>query len=312
MIRRIRRLLRGRTGHVKVGIGDDCLVLRDGTVVTIDSFVEGIHFDLAYFDFRALGHRLMAGTLSDLAAMAARPLVSVVSLLLPPRVRARQVEDFYRGARRLAGKFDCPIAGGDTDRAPVFAVSIAALGRATNPILRSAARPGDLLYLTGYPGLSEAGRLVLKNHLKKSQFPRAIEKHLRPVPRIREAYGLRRFIRAMIDTSDGLSTDAYHLAEESKVKIIIKREAIPVHREVHRIIERLHLDQDRFILSSGEDFELLFSSPAVLPGRIGNARLGPIGHIEAGQGVFITRQGRPVRLEITGYDHFREIYVTQH
>lgn len=306
LIEIIRKLLRTKSRILKVGIGDDCLVLRDGTAVTIDSFIEGIHFDLDYFDFRALGHRLMAGTLSDLAAMAARPLVSLVSLMLPPHVRVRQVEDFYAGARNLARKFDCPIAGGDTNAAPVLAVTIAALGRVRRPALRSAVRPGDYIYLTGYPGLSETGRQALRWGWKRARFRAAVEKHLRPIPRIDEALRVKRHVHGMIDTSDGISTDVNHLAEESRVRIVIDRGRLPVHEEVVKLALRIKTDPIRFLLGAGEDFELLFSSRANLPERLGDTPLFRIGHAESGRGVFLDEGRERIRLKPAGYEHFRD------
>lgn len=301
----LHRQLETRSNIVKLGIGDDACVLNDGTVISVDSFVEGIHFQLEYFDHYTLGRRLMAAALSDLAAMAAEPAVSLVSIMLRPETKLNAIKGFYRGMNELCQSFNCPIVGGDTDTSSVFAVSIVVVGKTKNPTLRSAGQPGDGLYITGYPGLSEAGRLAIKNRFSRARFKEAISRHLTPMPRIREALKMRKRIRAMIDTSDGLSTDAFHLSVESKVRIVIDWEKVPVHQEVQELARILRLDLKEFILSSGEDFELLFTSPRILPNKIGALKITAIGYVTKGRGLFMKVGKRIRKIEPSGYEHFK-------
>ncbi|MEO0225787.1 MAG: thiamine-phosphate kinase [candidate division WOR-3 bacterium] len=305
LIDRIRQRMKVGGRGIKVGIGDDCCVLKDGTVISIDSFVEGIHFDLGYFDYYSLGWRLMAAALSDLAAMAASPLVSLISLMLPSKMKIGSIDNFYRGAEKLAMRFNCPIGGGDTDSANRLVISIAVVGKTDKPKLRSAAQPGDLLYITGYPGLSEVGRLVLKKRWSTRRFISAINKHLTPLPRINEALRLKRSIKAMIDTSDGLSTDACHIARESRARVVIDWSKVPVHKEVRAFCSLFGLKIKDFIMAAGEDFELLFTSRRGLPGRIGSLKLSQIGYITKGNGLFVKDGGKIQKVNPTGYEHLR-------
>ncbi len=304
LIERLRHYLRGKSRKILIGIGDDACVLKDGTVISIDSFVDSVHFDLSYFDHRTLGRRLMAAALSDLAAMAATPVTNLVSIMCPAKIKTKELSDFYHGLHEMARAFDCPIAGGDTDSSKEFAVSIVVIGKVAKPILRSAARHGDFLYITGYPGLSEAGRLVLKNNFFRAGFKTAIKKHVAPVPRIKEALVIKKFARAMIDTSDGLSTDAFHLARESKVKIIINRNDIPIHPEIQKLSSRLGFNPMKFVLASGEDFELLFTSSKNLPSKIGQLKITKIGYVNRGRGLFIKAGNKITRIKASGFEHF--------
>jgi len=300
LIRYIRKMFPKRRREILAGIGDDAMVLGNGMVVSTDSFVEGVHFDFKYFKFYQLGFRCMAGSISDLAAMAAEPVCALVSLYLPDKVRKWDVTELYRGFRAIGDRFKIDIAGGDIIGSPFWGVTLTVIGMTRKPLLRSGARPGDGLYVTGYLGLSETGRLALKKKRTARHFPASIRRHRFPIPRVAEALKIRPNATAGIDTSDGLSTDARHLAEESGVKIVIDADRLPIHPEVLQMTRRIKTDPIRFILSAGEDFELLFTArrpPSIaLP-------LTRIGEVKKGRGVWLTCGGRSRPLEPSGYEH---------
>jgi thiamine-monophosphate kinase len=301
LIEYIRRKFPRKRPEILIGIGDDALIFKNGMAVSTDSFVAGIHFDLKYFNFYQLGFRCMAGSLSDLAAMAAEPVGVLVSLYLPEKVRKRDVTELYRGFRAVADKFKVDIAGGDIVGSPFWGVTLTVIGKTRKPLLRSGARPDDCLYVTNYLGLSEIGRVALKNGYPARHFRAAIRRHLYPIPRIVEARTIRKFTTSGIDTSDGLSTDAAHLAEESGVKIVIDAAALPIHPELIRLGWFRKTDLLRFILSAGEDFELLFTARH-FP-RLKKPRVYKIGKVLTGKGVWLEKNGRIIPLKPTGFEH---------
>jgi thiamine-monophosphate kinase len=305
LIERIKTIVRRRQADIITAIGDDACVLKDGTVATTDSFVEDVHFDLRYMNFFDIGTRTACATLSDIAAIAAEPKLLLVSLFLCSDLKVDEITQLYRGMETIAKMFSVEIAGGDVVSSKTFSLTLTALGKTKKPILRSTARPGDFLYATGYLGLAEAGRLALKNRLSKKEFKTAIDRHLAPIPRIREALKLKKSISALIDTSDGLSTDASHLATESKVRIEIYKSALPIHPAVKEISRHLSVPLDKLLLHSGEDFELLFTSPQKIPPKILNVKVTKIGFVKKGSGVYLIDEKRQSRLRPGGYEHLR-------
>ena len=237
--------------RVLLGPGDDCALLAGSEIpwlITTDMLLEGSHFCLAEAGPRRVGHKAMAVNLSDIAAMAGRPVAAVVSVGLP-RHNANQIaEGLYEGMRALADAFDTALVGGDTNTWDGgLVVSVTLLGQPTppGPVRRAGAQPGDWLLVTGPLGGSLLG------------------KHLDFMPRVREANLLQQSasLHAMIDISDGLAADAHHICEESNCGAVLRAEAIPIHASVRQMQDgRTPLEH---ALSDGEDFELAFAvSPA--------------------------------------------------
>jgi thiamine-monophosphate kinase len=303
LIEYIRKQFPRRRREILKGIGDDAAVFRNGFVVSSDSFVEGVHFDLDYFDCFELGFRTMGASLSDLAAMAAEPVCALVSLYLPRGIQKKSIRELYRGFKSLADRFRFDISGGDIVESPYWGLTLTVIGFTRKPMLRGAARPGDKLYLTNYPGLSEAGRIVLQKKYPRDRFKNSIRRHLFPVPRVIEARILRKYAHAGIDTSDGLSTDAGHLAKESKVGIVINAAALPIHPELKRLMKYHGIDPLRFMLASGEDFELLIAAPMIPV--IKGLKITEIGRIIEGKGLWLDRGGRLSAMKPTGYEHLK-------
>src|SRR3569833_2723362 len=271
LIDRIRRRVRGSsTGAVTLGIGDDCALLRlkqgEDVAVTTDLSIEGRHFLLDLHPPQAIGHRTLARGLSDLAAMSARPVAAFLSLGLPAKLAGRNgskhsawIARFLDGFLALANQHRTPLTGGDLAQSPVALADIVLIGAVPRgrALLRSGARAGDLLYVTGCLGGSASGlrRLLQGGRNGKG----VVAAHLWPEPRIAQGVWLRNrgAASAAIDISAGLSTDLHHLCEESGVAAEIDSAALPICPGAS-LEDALH---------GGEDYELLFTArrPARVP-----------------------------------------------
>lgn len=246
--------LRARTPpspRVMVGPGDDCAVLsppRYPVLVSTDMLMDGTDFILAEVGPRRAGRKAMAANLSDIAAMAGTPTAAVVAAALP-RERREIAEELYLGLRDVADAFDVPIVGGDTNAwTGPLVISVTVLGEASSPgaVLRSGARPGDWIFVTGPLGGSILGR------------------HLDFTPRIREAQTLARAVtlHAMCDISDGLSADLNHILEESRCGAILDFASIPIAPAAIELSRTTGRSPVSHALEDGEDFELVFTASA--------------------------------------------------
>lgn len=311
LIETIRRAsARRRMGQVRIGIGDDCAVLRhragEEIVVTTDFCLEGRHFRRDWHTAESAGHRCLARGLSDLAAMGAKPVAAFLSLALPRGTDRRWVEGFFRGLRALADAVDVPLAGGDTAAAPgehIFA-DIVLLGSvpAGKALLRSTAKAGDLIYVTGSLGGAAAELKQLAVAPGKIRKP-GEHPQLFPSPRLALGQALlrRRLATSCMDVSDGLSTDLKHLCDASHLSAEIDLQAVPIHPLTCGSLD--------LALHGGEDYELLFSArPAShVPGSIGGVRITRIGTFTARKprAVITTIDESGLRRKLTagGWEH---------
>ena len=321
LIDRIRKAFPGHSAKAPVGIGDDAAALflspSAALLATMDMLIEGVHFDLATTDMVSLGWKAAAVNLSDIAAMGGAPRFCLVGLGLPEAIPVESVQAFYRGFRRITRKQGALLVGGDTCRSTRgITISVTVLGEAARGqvITRSKARPGDRIFVTGTLGDSGAGLEILRSRSRgRGQGPgraKLIARHLRPVPRVAWGAKLGRSgcVSAMIDVSDGLSSDLGHLCEESGVGAEVRADQVPLSPALRaaRGLERSALD---YALDGGEDYELLFTVPAR---RIeAFRRLGvpatEIGRIAKGRGMkLVTPEGMRRPLVASGYDHFRK------
>jgi thiamine-monophosphate kinase len=323
LIERIRRRARGAvSAELRLGIGDDCALLRpragEELAITTDLSIAGRHFRLDWHPPEAVGHRTLARGLSDLAAMGARPLAAFLSLGLPPELtkalhqRPAWVDRFFDGFFALADATKTSLAGGDLAQSPMAVADIVLIGAVPRgrALLRSGARPGHLLYVTGTLGGAAAGLAKLGETAAKSkkqpsippQMRELLAAHLYPRPRIPQGLWLQRhrLATAAIDLSDGLSTDLAHLCEESEVAAELDAARLPIHSEAT-------LEQS---LHGGEDYELLFTAPAKarVPGSIAGVmvtRIGRIARRVSGKPpiTLVTSRGTEP-LDSQGWEHF--------
>jgi len=318
--KRVARLGQAGRGGVRLGIGDDCALLRikagEELAVTTDLTLDGRHFRLDWHPAEAVGHRTLARGLSDLAAMGARPVAAFLSLGLPAELtRARRgqkpwVARFYDGLLALAEAHQTPLAGGDLAQSPLAVADIVLVGavRAELALKRSGARVGDAIYVTGRLGGAALGlELLAQNNGKPRraahpELETALGPHLYPQPRLEQGQTLsrRKLATAAMDLSDGLSMDLPRLCAESGVAAEVEAELIPCFPGA-TLGQALH---------GGEDYELLFTArPGTrLPKAIGGVPLTRIGQVVArrkGRSVVsLIREGHRTALAAGGWEHF--------
>ncbi|MFQ5778728.1 MAG: thiamine-phosphate kinase [Terriglobia bacterium] len=306
-------------GGLRVGIGDDAAVLagegRRDWVVTTDLMVEGDHF-LPGIPAHAVGWKALARSLSDIAAMGARPRYALVALAVPRATPSRWVRAFFAGMRALARPQGVKLAGGDLSSAPQIVADVQVLGEVSSKraVLRRGARAGELIFVSGTLGLSQLGLIALR-HRRVRLTPllkRALRAHRCPAPRLALAQALVRRARvsAMIDVSDGLSTDVAHLCQASRVGARIFAGRIPAVELPVDLVRRFRTNALELALNGGEDYELLFTLPGVqakrMPKQLAGVKLTPIGEITRGRRVtLVDSRGRERELKPRGWDPFR-------
>jgi thiamine-monophosphate kinase len=307
---------RSARGDVLLGVGDDAALLAvpPGRVLVAatDTLVEGRHF-LAGTPARSIGHNALAVNLSDLAAMGAEPAWALLSLSLPS-ADERWLEEFSSGLLALADSYDVALVGGDTVRGPlVVTVEVLGFVEPARALRRSGARPGDLLYVSGWPGESAAGLEILR---RSGRFDATadplVRRHLYAEPRVALGRELGGLASAAMDVSDGLLGDLRKLCAASGVGAILELDSLPVSAVLHA--RCTPAECEHFVLAGGDDYELLFTVQASWQAAIesldrdaaaaGRPRLTRIGRIETGRAVRCTRDGRAVEVDGAGFDHF--------
>ncbi|HWR35754.1 MAG TPA: thiamine-phosphate kinase [Clostridia bacterium] len=303
----------GNTGaHLVTGIGDDCAVLRlpSGldTLVTTDFSLEGVHFRREWHPAEAIGHRCLTRGLSDIAAMGGDPVAAFLSLALPANTPNRWVDAFFMGMHALAATAHIPLAGGDIAQSPsgvladITVVGSVPSGKA---ILRSTAQAGDRIFVTGELGASAALLEQMFANPKKRFRPKFYPAHFYPQPQLAVARYLRekQLASAMIDISDGLSTDLSHICAESEVGAVVHGSAVPC-----AILGRHEVDR-AFALHGGDEYQLLFTSPQGrrVPKEIAGVTITHIGYITDDREMLLEEDnGYTTELEPQGWEHFTE------
>jgi len=309
---------RPKDAVLRIGIGDDAAVLRPGPgtewVITTDSFLENVHFLRKVHPPKAVGYKALARATSDIAAMGARARYFFLTLGLPDSCTGRWLDDFIAGMAFAARRFGLILAGGDTTKYPVVVTSLTVLGEIDRgkAILRSGARPGDLLCVSGRLGEAELGLRLIQRKLHKEQsWTKLLKKHFYPEPRLAlgEWLAARRLATSMIDTSDGLSTDLSHICKASGVGALVREAKIPGAR-IPEGLQWLGLDPLDLALHGGEDYDLLFTVPRKLGSRIPRTLEGVpltvIGEITKSRKVLVVdANGNSKPLQPRGWDPFR-------
>jgi thiamine-monophosphate kinase len=304
LIEQIRRLSRGNR-YLVTGIGDDCAVLRvppgHEMLVTTDFSLEGVHFRRDWHSPEIVGWRCLTRGLSDIAAMGGEPRAAFLSLAVDGDTSQKWVDRFLKGLLELAAQFEIPLAGGDlAQSAGGIQADIVAVGSVPkgNAVLRSGAKAGQQIYVTGQLGGAAAALARLRN---STSLGAECSRYLRPQARVAVGEWLRRrgMVSAMIDLSDGLSTDLEHICHQSGVGAQIEEQMIP----------RAALGKKRVALElalhGGDDYELLFTSGASVPKVIAGVPISRIGRTTRSGGMQLIRlNGKRVRLEAEGWEHF--------
>ncbi len=328
LIDRIAAMLPASPRDVVVGIGDDVAVLRAGgpelLLATCDAQVEGVHFLRSTITPYQLGRKIIAINASDIAAMGGNPAWALVSMALPPDTEVSFVDELYRGMREELQRAGAAIVGGNLSRTRTqMVIDLSLLGRVhpEHLILRKGARPGDAILVTGWLGDSRAGLEVIGHPgiaIPEDVRHRVMERHLTPVPRVKEGQALGRsgLVHAMADVSDGLVGDIGHICRASRVGAEIDIESLPVSPQCRAVAHATGGSPEQWALSGGEDYELLFTTapesaaeacgvvealtgaPCRVVGRImGEEPLVVIRHRDGRREVLST--------EAAGWDHFR-------
>jgi len=324
LIRKIRKELgKIQEKGVVVGIGDDAAALEiEGgklTLLTTDTLVEDVHFRWDYASSFEVGWKSLAVNVSDIAAMGGSPLYSLISLSLPSEVESFKVEDLYKGLKKAASQYKVNIIGGNIVHSPIFSITISLVGEVEkeNILLRSGARKGDLIYVTGELGSSRAGLECLRNpNLKVNPKIRKflVRKHLLPSPRLKEGRILakEKIATAAIDISDGLVSDLLRITEESKIGATLWEEKIPFSFASEEVSKEVGISPQKWALYGGEDYELLFTVSRDKKEKIkeldfSSYLIGEIVEKEDGISLIKKESGKKIPLENKGYDHFKII-----
>ena len=325
LIGRIRRRIPSAEGGLlRLGIGDDAALLRPAPgadwIVTCDQFLEDVHFLAAAHPPEAVGYKALARATSDIAAMGARPQLFLLSLVMPMDRTGRWLDLMLSGMARAARKYGLRLAGGDTAQSPsgnpkiglsITVIGVAERGRA---LLRSGARAGDAIFVSGRLGAAQLGlELVLRGLYRERRWKHLLAPHYYPALALDLGQWLaqRRLASAAMDISDGLSIDLYRLCQSSGVGARIHAPQIPCVA-VPGGLRSLKLDALKLALDGGEDYVLLFTVPkhwaARVPRTFRGTKLTRIGEIVRGRRVtLIGTNGKDSTLEPLGWDHFRKI-----
>jgi thiamine-monophosphate kinase len=323
LLARIRRALgpppRSSSG-LALAVGDDAAILRPRpgyeTVLTCDWFLEGAHFLLDRHPADSIGWKCLARAMSDLAAMGARPRCFLLSLAVPAARAGNWLDRFLSGLGSAARRLGCPAAGGDTTRSDLVAINMTVVGecRRGRAVKRSGARAGDAIFVSGRLGEAELGlRLARAAKGRVDARDARLRKHLYPEPRIALGAWLasKRLATAMMDLSDGLSSDLPRLCQASGVGARIAARRIPRPRLSGLAAQKY--DGLSLALDGGDDYELLFTVSrqkiSQIPRRIGRTSLTAIGQVVADKGVVIDAGGQQaISLANRGWDPFRRSF----
>jgi thiamine-monophosphate kinase len=308
------------------GVGDDAAVIDNQgklTVVSTDLLLEHVHFDLMYMPLKHLGYKSVIVNLSDIYAMNAEPKQITVSIAVSSRFSVEALEELYDGILIACERYGVDLVGGDTSSSVKgLVISVTAIGEAneTELVYRSGAQPGDIICVSGSLGAAYMGlqllerekRIYIDNpaiqpNLEGHSY--LVEKQLKPEAR-KDIIALLREENwqptAMIDVSDGLSSDLRHICEQSGTGALIYESKLPIHEETYNMALEFHLDPTTAALNGGEDYELLFTLPAKAAARMLEL---PDMHIigvvkEAGEGIYMeTKQGNRTELPAQGWNH---------
>ena len=311
-----------------IAIGDDAAIrvcgAREKLIFTADTFVQNVHFNLAYMTFEEVGYKAMVINLSDVAAMAAAPDGALVQVIFPENCGIGEIladmKKLYKGFNEACKNWDFPIIGGNLSKGPCWMIDITLIGKVEKRarfLLRTGAKDGDGLWVSGCPGEAGAGLAALRTWGRRrvpAQYNSLVMRHVRPCPRIELGLALGKApgVHALIDISDGVSKECRTLAYENKLGILLDDEPGCVSCPTRQLAKRLRKDWRGWYLHGGEDYELLFAAakafdPSKLIAKTGIpiTRIGTFSR--SFKGVCVRRNsGKIAPLKQGGWDHLRK------
>ncbi|PIE59589.1 MAG: thiamine-phosphate kinase [Desulfobulbus propionicus] len=304
------------------GIGDDCAVIKKDSssvwLLTMDTLIEGVHFDRSWHPPDLLGRKTVSVNISDIAAMGGQPRCILLSLGMPQGFDDQWFAAFSRGVAEASRQYGCFLAGGDTVHSPNgYTFTVTAIGEAlqNQVVYRSGAQAGDLIWVSGLLGNAAAGLELCRNKItKKPEYEELLQAHLNPAARVDVGQQLAKcgVVHAMMDMSDGVATDLAHLCRQSQLGATVRTELLPLSSALLAASQELQLSAEHLALTGGEDYELLF---AVSPQHVSTiehiARKGElafccIGQFEEGKEVsLVAENGAKRSISDGGFDHFK-------
>jgi thiamine-monophosphate kinase len=312
LISAVRKEFSGKKKNLILGIGDDAAVIRSASkslLLTTDLLIEDIHFIASLHPPYYLGRKALNVNLSDIAAMGGRPRFALLGLALRAGTELDYVKKFLLGFKAVAQESRTELIGGDISASAKITISVTVIGEGDHFIQRSGAKPGDLIFVSGWLGDAAAGLNLLKRGFELGKNKKAaalLRAFLDPVPQTRLGLALssQRGATAMIDLSDGLSVDLFHLCEESRVGADIHLEKLPLSPELRLFMKK----PESLALHGGEDYQLLFT---VDPRNLGlmeklqkKYRIHLIGKMRRGKAIsLVDEKGKKRPLEIKGFEH---------
>ena len=286
------------------GIGDDCAVIKIGKkllVITTDTIIDGDHFSLKYFTPEQIGKKAIEINVSDIGSMGGIPKYALVSLVLPKDLDVNIIERIYKGMRQSGKKHNLEIIGGNITHGKQLTIDIDLIGevKPQNLCLRSHAKPGDFILVTGDLGSSTAGLKLFQKNIKGHKEVKL--KHLEPKAKYSKVKPFLKYLNAMIDVSDGLASEVKHICEQSKTGAIIFKDNIPIKDQTRKAARVIKNDPADYALYGGEDFELIFT---VSEKNLNKVKGFLVGEITKRKGVYLYQKGKEKLISKHGYDHF--------
>ncbi len=328
LIDRITRDFVNKNESTKIGVGDDAAVIdggKDYLLLSTDMLVEGVHFDLSYMPIQHLGYKSISINVSDIAAMNGEPKQVVVNLGLSNRFSVEAVEKLYEGMAAACKDFKVDLVGGDTTSSPsglILSVSITGSVARDKVALRSKVEIGDIICATGDLGAAYIGLQVLEREKQVflanpemqpnlAKYPYVTERQLKPKARTDIIYELAELNvkpKAMIDISDGLASELFHLAKQSGVGFFVYEDKLPIDKQTYDTAVEFNIDPITCVMNGGEDYELLFSISQEDYEKLKNhPDIHFIGYAtEKEKGInLVTKNQNVVPIKAQGWDHFR-------
>jgi len=296
---------KSKNKNVIVDIGDDAAVFKTEKglqVITTDTLVEGDHFRKEWFTPKQIGKKAIEINVSDIAAMGGIPKYALISLAIPKDLDVNFVDEIYKGMWSVCKKYGIDIIGGNMTHSDIIVISITLTGEVDkkNLCLRSGAKPGDLIFVSGHLGNGRAGLRLFQENVEG--FNEIMKNYLEPKAKLDFSKKISPYVNSMIDVSDGLASEIKHICDESNCGVIIYKDKIPISDDVRLLANILDEDDYEYALYGGEDFQLVYS---VSKENIKKTNGFLIGEITKDKNILLSYKGKEEKLINVGYDHFK-------